>query len=483
MNLKQQVVSGVKWSGVSMGVVATLQFVTLAVLARRLSPTDFGLMGMIMVIIGFAQAFADMGISNAIIHRRDTTRDQLASLYWLNILSGVIVFCLVCISTPLVVDFYHEPRLPNLLYLTAVIFLVTPLGQQFQILLQKELKFNRLAKIEVAAASVNTAIAIGLAFSGFGVYSLIFGQLFATAAKVALLCCVGWKRWHPSLYFAKRDLKGYLSFGFYQMGERSINYLNSNLDYLLIGSMLGASALGYYTLAYNLIIKPLSIINPVITNVAFPVFSLIQNETEKLQKGYLKVLQLLATVNFPLMVGLAVVAPLAVPVIFGEQWLPSVVLIQILTIVGLLRSIGNPVGALLLAKGRADLGFKWNLGLTATQIPGLYLGAKMGGTVGVAIAFSILMVFYSIINYQILIRTLIGPCLRNYVQSMWPSLWMSGIMACVVFIVGIYCKTIPQQINLVVQVMIGFFFYMGLMLYSDKKIVSEIINIFRKQNE
>ena len=138
MILKQQAVSGVKWSGVSVGVVTALQFVDLAVLARLLSPSDFGLMGMVMVVFGFAQAFADMGISNAIIHRQDVTKDQLSSLYWLNILSGVIVFCVVCASVPLIVGFFHEPRLNNLLYLTAIIFLITPFGQQFQILLQKE---------------------------------------------------------------------------------------------------------------------------------------------------------------------------------------------------------------------------------------------------------------------------------------------------------------------------------------------------------
>jgi len=477
MTLKQQAVSGIKWSGISMGAMTALQFVTLAVLARLLSPADFGMMGMIMVVIGFAQAFADMGISNAIIYRQDATKDQLSSLYWLNIIAGVIVFCVVCAATPLVVGFYHEPRLSKLLYLTAVIFLITPLGQQFQILLQKELKFDGLAKIEIATSVVNSMVAIGSAFAGLGVYSLIWGQLAATATKVALLCGVGWRQWRPSLHFAKRDFKGYVSFGLYQMGERAINYLNSNLDYLLIGSMLGASALGYYTLAYNLIIKPSSMINPVITKVAFPVFSLIQNETDKLRRGYLKVLQLLSTVNFPLMIGLAVVAPVAVPVIFGEQWLPSIILIQILTVVGLLRSTGNPVGALLLAKGRADLGFKWNLGLTVTQIPGLYLGAKLGGAVGVAIAFSILMALYSIFNYLILIRTLVGQCLRAYIQSMWPALWVSGVMAFGVFIAGLIFQNASQSIILIIQILCGSAVYLSLMLYRQKTFVEEIKNM------
>lgn len=457
-----------------MGAGIGLQFVTLVVLARLLSPSDFGLMGMIMVVIGFAQAFADMGISNAIIHRQDATRNQLSSLYWLNIIAGIIVFFVVCASAPLIVGFYHEPRLHNLLYLTAVIFLIIPFGQQFQILLQKELRFERLAKIEIATSVVNSAIAIVLAFSGFGVYSLIWGQLAGTSSKVLMLLNVGWRNWRPGFHFSKRDLKGYLSFGLYQMGERTINYLNSNLDYLLIGSMLGAKSLGYYTLAYNLIIRPSSLINPVITKVAFPVFSRMQNETNRLKKGYLKVLQLLSTVNFPMMAGLAVVAPIAVPVIFGEQWLPSIILIQILTIVGLLRSTGNPVGSLLLSKGRADLGFKWNLALAITQIPGLYLGAKLGGTVGVAIAFAALQCLYAILNYLVLIRILLGPCLREYITSMWHSLWMSAVMAVAVFGISIFLKGHSLVLSLIAQILVGIFIYCTLIICSQKTLLLEI---------
>ncbi|QCQ20829.1 MOP flippase family protein [Desulfoglaeba alkanexedens] len=474
MGLKEKTVSGVKWSGISMGAVTALQFATLAILARLLSPADFGLMGMIMVVIGFAQAFADMGISNAIIHRQDATKDQLSSLYWLNILAGFIVFCVVCASTPLVVEFYNEPRLTRLLYLTALVFLITPLGQQFQILLQKELKFDGLAKIEIATAVVNSTVSIGVAFAGLGVYSLICGQLAGTTVKVVLLCGIGWRNWRPSFHFAKQDVKGYIGFGLYQMGERSINYLNSNLDYLLIGSMLGARALGYYTLAYNLIIRPSTMINPVITKVAFPVLSLIQNETDKLRRGYLQVVQVLAMVNFPILMGLAVVAPVAVPVIFGDQWLPSVILIQILTIVGLLRSIGNPIGSLLLAKGRADLGFKWNLGLTVTQIPGLYLGAGLGGAVGVAIAFSVLTVLYCIFSYLVLIRTLLGPCLRDYVQSMWPALWMSAVMGAVICAIGALFQNDSRLIIFILQVFIGSAVFISLFFFNEKILFNEL---------
>ena len=479
MTLRHKAISGVKWNGVSMGVITGLQFITLIVLARILSPMDFGVMGMIMVVIGFAQAFADMGLSNAIIHRQDTSPDQLSSLYWLNVLAGVAVFCVICASAPLIVGFYHEPRLQNLLYLTAAIFLITPLGQQFQILLQKELKFEGLAKIGIASAVANSIVAVLLAFSGFGVFSLIWGQLAGAAVKVVLLFKIGRGNWKPRFHYSRQDIKGYASFGLYQMGERTINYFNANLDYLLIGSLLGAKALGYYTLAYNLIIRPASMINPVITTVAFPVFAKMQNDRDALKNGYLKVLQLLSFFNFPLMAGLAVVAPLAVPAVFGDQWLPSVILIQILAIVGLLRSIGNPVGALVLAKGRADLGFKWNLSTLAVQISALYLGIKLGGTTGVAIAFASVMTIYSVFSYLILIRTMLGPCLRGYVMSMWPSLWISGLMMLAVFTTGILLQNVAQLTALIMQICCGVFVFGILVLCSQRAIIAEIKSIIQ----
>jgi len=474
MNLKSQAVSGVKWSGVSMGVVTALQLVTLALLARLLSPSDFGLMGMILVVIGFARLFADMGISNAIIYRQDSTKEELSTLYWLNIMAGIVVFLIICAVCPLIIAFYHEPRLSNLIYLSSLIFLITPFGQQFQILLQKELKFKQLAKIEIMSSFANSGAAITLAVLGMGVFSLIWGQLAGVSLRVLLLCCWGWTNWRPYFHFSKKDLNGYINFGLYQMGEKAINYFNSNLDYMLIGSLLGARALGYYSLAYNLVLTPTSMINPVITKVAFPVFSRVQDDIEKLKRGYLKVLQLLSTLNFPMMAGLAVVAPVAVPVIFGKQWLPSIVLVQILTVVGVLRSIGNPIGTLLLSRGRADMGFKWNLALMVTQVPALYLGVKLGGTMGVAMAFAIMMCAYSVFNYIILVRAMLGPCLHEYVGSIWPSLWMSGAMSATVLFLGLFLRKLPNIPILIAQILCGITFYLCLMICKQKMLVFDI---------
>lgn len=422
-----------KWTTVSTVVTTICQYAKLAILAHLLTTTDFGLMGMVMVIVGFAQAFADMGISNAIIHRQDSTREQLSSLYWLNITAGIVVAGLVAAAAPLVVRFYHEPRLTNLIYWTAGVFLIIPIGQQFQMLLQRDLKFNRLAVVEMCAALAGAAVAIITAFLKFGVMSLIWGLIAESAIKSLLFLVEGWKKWRPGLHFNRKDLKGYLSFGMYQMGDRSLDFYNSNIDYIIIGRFLGPSTLGIYTLAYQLIVTPLVRLNPIITKVAFPVFAKRQTEDDVLRRAYKEVSKMIALVTMPILIGIAATAPVLVPVIFGNKWKPAIAVIQILTILGILKSLTNPVGSLWLAKGRADIGFKWNL-FVAFITTGLFLLIVRHGIYAMAWAESMLNCFLFIIilwllYYLIKLRPL------EYLGALWRPAAMAGAMGAVVYCV------------------------------------------------
>lgn len=480
MSLKKSAASGVKWTTVSSVAITVLQFIQLAVLARLLSPEDFGLMAMVAVVIGFAAAYADMGISAAIIHRQDATREQLSSLYWLNLLAGVLVYLVVLALTPVIVALYDEPRLSKLIPWITLTFLINPLGTQFQLLLQKNLRFRRLALIEISAALVGASVAIVAALLGQGVFALIWGTLSSNMTSALLLLSVGLREWRPQWYFRYADLTGYLSFGCYQMGERSINYLNSALDQLLVGSLLGAQALGYYKLAWSLAIQPIGRINPILTRVAFPLFARIQNEPERLQKGFLLVLRMLSTVNAPLLLGLAAVAPVLIPVVFGTQWMPAVPLVQVLAFVTLMRSTGNPVGSLLLAKGRADLGFKWNCLLLVTQLPGVYLGAYLGDALGVAISLVILQLIYSVFNYRILIRTLIGPCLREYLLSMLPALGLASVMGGGVLVLSKWVAYV-SILELVFLIFSGVFIYALLVLVFQRQQMVSFKSLIMKQ--
>lgn len=478
MTLKQKAISSAKWTAISSIVTTALYLIQITVLARLLVPADFGLMAMVMIIIGFGQAYADMGISNAIIHRQDTTSDHLSSLYWVNIGAGFIVFILCLVVTPVIVQLFKEPRLSSLIPWASLVFLVIPLGQQFQILAQKELRFRRLAIIEISSQLLGVIIAILSAINGHGVYALIWGQLTNSLTKSLMLAITGWKKDAPRIHFKRKDLKGYLRFGIFQMGERSINYFNSYLDQLVLGILIGATGLGYYSFAHNLVIKPIRKINPVLTRVAFPVFAKIQNDNERLKRGYMTLRRLLSSVNFPILFGLSATAPVFIPVIFGEQWLPSIPILQILAFVAMFRSAGNPVGSLMLAKGRPDLGFRWNFMLLFTQIPGIYIGAKYYGPLGAAIALLVLQFIYFWGDYMINIKTLLGKCLSSHLGSILPALVTAGIMMIGVLFLDNYLNQ-DLALKLTTQVIVGAGLYLALNIIFFKNQFLQTLDFLR----
>lgn len=478
MSLKQSAISGIKWTSLSTAAIAVLQIVQLAVLARLLKPTDFGLMAMTMVVIGFAQSYTDTGISAAIVHRQNISREQLSSLYWLNIYVSLAVFVLVSAASPLIVWFFHEPLLSKLIPIAAISLLISSAGLQFQWLLEKELKFDLLARQEIFSTVGGTIVAVSAAFLGQGVWSLVWGQIMNAGIKTVLRVKAGWAQWPPLLYFRRDDLRGFLSFGFYQMGERSINYFNSRFDQLLIGNLLGAQELGYYNFAFNLVMQPINYINPTMTRVAFPVFARLQNDLNGLRQSYLKMVNILSTINAPLLFGLSAVAPLLLPLIFGNKWNPAVLLVQILAFYAFVRSVCNPIGSLLLGKGRADLGFRWNLALLFTTAPVVYAGARLGGATGIAVALAVLIICYLLVSYTFLVKTLIGPCANAYSASILKPALLAAIMGSGVWLMiagGWHSIT-----WLTTAIMIGALSYLALLRFFDHAFLLEVRDIVMK---
>lgn len=438
MNLKTKAIAGVRWTGLSTLSTTVGQIVQLTVIARLLTPEDFGLFTMAAIVIGFAQTYADMGISAALIHRQDNTVQQLSSLYWLNIFAGISVFLLLVGITPLISLFYHEPRLSPILRVVALTFLITMWGTQFDILLQKDLSFNLLAKVQILTIITGVGASIFCALGGLGVWSLVWGQLVSSTVRTFLLVVLGRKYYKPKWHFATVDLRGYFLFGLYQLGERSINFLAERFDQLLLGSFVGAQALGYYNMAFRLVTQPISQINPIVTRVAFPVFARVQDDLPRLQRGYSQVLQYLTTINAPILCGLASVAPKAIPLIFGEQWSKSILLLQILTVPALLRSIGNPIGSLMLAKGRADLGFQWNIFLFIVSIPAISIGAILSGATGVAVSLLLLQIILQIPGYIYVIKPLLQMDVVAYLATIGHAVGFALCMGGCVWLLGVF---------------------------------------------
>jgi O-antigen/teichoic acid export membrane protein len=420
-------------------------------------------MSMAWVILGFAQTFADMGMSNALVQKQDATPRQLSSVYWLNVAMGLALAAAVWLSTPLIIRFYREPAIAGIIPWLAVSFVVTSCGQQFRMLAQRDMLFHLLAAAEISAIVAGACVSIGSALAGAGPYSLAFGGLASASVRASVLMINGWRAWHPTRHFQWLDLKQFLRFGVFQLGDKTANYIWSNVDYLAVGRFLGADALGTYRLAYELVVRPLATINPIVNTVAFPIFAKKQHDDEALRRGMLEIVRLISTLAFPVVFGLIAVAPLAVLVVFGPKWAAAAPLVQILGLLGAMRSLGNPVGSLLMAKGRVDTGFYWTAGLAVVSTVTFWLVAPLGMR---PLCWSevALLALQGVSSWKQFYYDTILLSVRAYCKAFLPALLLSTFMAIVVLGLDHLIRglTMPPAVRLSALVMCGGVCYVGL---------------------
>jgi len=261
------------------------------------------------------------------------------------------------------------------------------------------------------------------------------------------------------------------------MGERAINYFNANIDNIIIGRFLGPAALGFYTLAYQISIFPLTKLNPVITKVMFPLFSKIQNDSIGFRDGYSKMVKYVALFSFPLMVGMFVVANEFILLFLGKKWVASILVLQILCIISLFKSLVNPIGTVLLAKGRADIGFYWNIIGTISVGAAVIIGVNWGIT-GVAIAILILQV-PSFFIIQPIVNGLIKMRMGKYLQILVTPLVCSFAMLVCVFILKKIMGNIELPYQFVISVVVGIIVYVLTYYLRDKETVVEAVTLIK----
>ena len=385
-NLRSKAVSGVKWSTASQVGRQGTQLLTTIIFAHLLSPADFGLLGMAMVIIGFVEIFKDLGATAAIIQKKELSEALLSSIFWVNVGFGILAAAFLFLGAPLGGLFYRESGVVDILRILSLSFFISSLSILHQALLQRSLAFQALAAVEISAVVCGAAVGISLAWSGAGVWSFVFQVLTTVSVSTILLWLSS--SWRPHWIFHWTEVKSIRSFGLNLAGFNIVNYFSRNADYLLIGRYLGAQNLGYYTLAYRILLFPLQNISAVIGKVMYPVLSTLQDDNRRFVPAYLKITSAIAFFAFPLMAGIFVLADPFVFTFFGDKWRAVIPLIMIFAPVGLIQSIGTTVGSIYQAKGRTDWMFKWGAGSGAVTVLAFIIGMRWGIN-GVATAYAI----------------------------------------------------------------------------------------------
>lgn len=478
-DLKQQAKGGAKWTALSTGIRSILQIIQLIILARFLSAKDFGLVAIVQVVIGFSQLFMDMGISNAIIHKQNVTDIQLSSLYWLNIFSGMVLTFIVFLIAPFVSSFYNNEEIIPLLQLLSLSFLINSIGNQYRVLLSKELKFNILAKVEMLAGIGAFFCAVTLTIEGFGAYSLVYAMLVNVIISNTVFLIIGLKSHRPKFIYQHNEIKSFLTFGLYQMGQNSIVYFNNQFDVILIGKLLGTEALGIYSLTKQLVMRPAQVINPIITNVTFPIMAKIQDDLPRLKSVYLKIINYLSSVNFPIYILMVALASSLVPLVLGEKWINAIEIFQILSIYALVRSTTNPAGSLLLSRGRADIGFWWSIGEFSLMPATIYIGSHWGIT-GVAFGLLFFQLIMLLPNWYFIVGKMCNASFLEYFNVQFQPL-----LAALLSVSFVYLITNIIELNYLLRIIIFTFVSIGLYLtlsyWLNKNFIEEIRNLYIKK--
>ena len=418
MNLKKEAVSGVKWSTLSTVVLASVALLRLSILARFLDAADFGLMALVMFVLGFTNLFMDMGFTSAILHKQNISLKEYSSLYWMNVLFSLILFILLYLFSPLVASFYSESELLILIPLMAFSLIISSVGRQFKTILQKELKFKEISVIESVSAIISLVLAVYLAVEGYGVYSLVFSSLLQYTLSNILFFILGISRFGLLFHFKLKETYPFLKIGIYQVGSQVINYFNKDIDVLIIGKVFGAELLGGYNLAKQLVYRPIQVINPVITRVASPVLAKYQYNTTLLKKHYLTLVSMISTVNIPIYIGIVIFSPWIVEIMYGSDFLHIVYLTRLLSLYMLIRAISNPIGSLIIATGKTGLEFKWNL-ITLIITPLFVLTGTMHSLMLTTLMLTLSMLVLFVPSWWILVRKLIGASFKEYVTAIF----------------------------------------------------------------
>ena len=462
MSNTRKAMNGGKWITIATVVSTVFQFSQVAVLARLLDPSDFGVVSVSNLVISFFGVFANLGFSNSIIYKQESDRKILSTIYFLNMLIGLVMFGLVYLSTPYIILFYKEPRLEQLLHVAAFYFVVVYFGQIYLFLMEKELQFRSVAMIDIVGSCITVGSTLVMAYNGYREMSMVAGALVGQVVRSAGQMVAGRRLFRPILAFSLADIKDHLRFGVFNLGDGILGFVQANIDTILIGRLLGVKQLGFYSLAYQLAVFPINKLNPIILQVAYPLLAKMKDSAADLKKSYLKILDFISYCNFPLLAGLYITADSVVPLFYGPGWEESVHLIRIFVFVSACFCISHPLFTLAFTKGKPNLLFYLNIGTVIIKVPLIYLGGHYFGTTGVAGAFLIATFLNAVVNLFIA-QSLIGSFMREFGQNL-----VKTILFCLAMMlaVSIYKSVIGYEgpVHTIAQVAIGGLVYSGLTL-------------------
>lgn len=473
--LKQATTKGLFWSSVERFSNQGVQFVFSIILARLLSPSDYGIIAMVTIFFAVAQSFVDSGFSNALVRKTDRVEEDLSTCFYFNIGVGIIAYIVLFLIAPLVANFYNQPILSPIIRITGLGVILNSLCVVQQALFTIKIDFKSQAKITLSATVISGIVGIILAYQGYGIWALVWQGVASSIVRMGLLWLMS--KWRPRTGFSKSSFNYLFGYGSKLLASGLLDTIYNNIYPIVIGKFYNPAQLGNYSRALGWAQLPSANITSILQRVTFPVLSAIQDDTLRLQNSYRRLLKLSAFIVFPLMMGLAAIASPLIRVILTAKWDGCVLYLQILCFALMLYPIHAINLNLLQVKGRSDIFLRLEIIKKIIGVVILIITIPLGIT-----AMCLGMVFSSIICLIVntyytsrFIDVGLLTQLKDLRIILINSLMMGG---------GIYILTSfidIEGLKLVMGIVIGFLLYFIGSFYFSKAELQEVISLIKKK--
>lgn len=444
-------VRGVAWTGLQYWGYNVLALGVFVVLGRLLRPSDFGLAAAANTVILFLRVVVDAGFSRLLVQRTEITEDQVDTAFWTALGIGVIFAAITVVAAPLIALLFGMPRLTNVIRVLSVVFILVGLDSTQSALLERQMRFSAQAVRRLIAAFASAGVAVAMAVDGFGVWALVGQQVVLEATTVLIL----WRlsTWRPARRFVRSCWRELATFGTRYSVMRVLWYLGQNVDNFLVGIFLGPIALGYYVVAYRVLVVLNELFNTTISSVSLSTFSKLRHDKDSINGALYEATSMLAAIGLPIYAGLAVVAHPLLTAVFGAKWAPSAPVLEALTLAGAVQSLSACISSYTIAIGLVRYEMWSVLCVVAAEVAGFVLTVHLG-LVAVALALGIVLAIAWPIRL-LLLRRWGGVSLRSYVHNLPAVFVASLIMAGGVAAVGVGLAHSEVALRLTAQIATG----------------------------
>lgn len=447
-SFKSRTLHALAWSFLESVGLQTVRLVIGIVLARLLFPEQFGLIAMLTIFIAVAQCFLDSGFGAALIQKPEITQTDNCTIFYFNIVVGVVAAGLLCLVAPWIAAFYNQPILTHLTRALSLTIVINSFGLIHNTILTKQINFKTQTKVSLIASITSGIIGVTMAVMGFGVWSLVVLQISSTSIRTALLWLLN--TWRPVLIFSFNSLREMSGYGSRIQAANLLNQLFENIYLIIIGRLYSATDLGLFSRAQTLGELIPRTLSGMVGGVTFPVFSSIQDDPARLKRGMKKALTVLVLVNFPIMIGMAVLSRPLVLVLLTEKWVGCIQYLQLICLGGLLYPLHVINLNVITALGRSDLFLRLEIIKKALIVINIAVTWQYGVAAMIYGMMGFSLVCYYINSYYT--GVLIGYPIREQLRDLVAYLVTAGLMGMAVYAVGLlpfpnYWSTLLVQIS------------------------------------